>query len=496
MQILEDLHKQQSDAVATLDWQGQRRELGQLCDLSALALKTMGRVNSAFEMHSSSIGSWINGQSLILQILTQPRLTVDITPNQLKEVRPFGMPFASLCEMAELGLVYLNFRDYDSDANQGFKEHSQSRVSDRIEQLFQRAKKQLYIGSVLRKPIFDTAIKASGYDDSYENYYNEAVQSLSNAELCFREIKSVQPDAEFRSEKPTLVAVSWHWAYLNAISHYLPAHLIRIESHKTEQNPRSELNQLFKKAVELGEEAMARPSTTAKYNAAKAFVNLARRLRSCHLNFTAPLTASWGTTYNMTGGEYKQSQGVRDYWRDAPFQATDIEVNRYVFYLLQEASDSVHPSFREVGLNNMTLKEQVDDHVFTENTVHNLLKVRIERESSIIESARILNEVKQIYVIEGIATDRKRLQKLLSDYKAIQIENQKLYIKALEGVWNYVLAPAVGGASPVLSQGVFPWLVPLASDAIKASIRPVVEKLWPPPSGHRQIIRAGRILSE
>jgi len=396
--------------------------------------------------------------------------------------------------MAQLQLVYLNFRDYDSDAQQNFIAHTQ--VSSRIERLFKKASNQLYIGSTLRKPIFDTALQLSGYDDhSYESYYNEAIENLSKAERCFQEIKSVQPDAEFRTEKPTLVAVAWHWAYLNAISHYLPPHLIRIDSHKNEHNPKSELNRLFKKAAELGEDAIAEPDVTAKYNAAKAFVNLARRLRSCHLNFTAPLTASWGTTYNMTGDEYKQAQDVRDYWRDSPLQATDIEVSRFVLYLLQEANDSVHPSFQELGLNNMTLKEQVDDHIFTESTVHQLLQVRIEREQSIMEAATILNEVKAIYLSEGISVDRQRLQKLLSDYKAIQIDNQKRYIQALESVWNYVLVPAVSGLSPAFSQGVFPFLVPLVSDALRSSIAPVVNKLWPQPAGHRQMIRATRTLS-
>jgi hypothetical protein len=496
MQQLKDLHKQQSEKVKTLDWQGQRRELKQLRDLSALALKTMGRVNDTFSQNNASIGSWINGYSLPLQLLTQPRLIVDVTPSELKKRRPFGMPFASLCQMAENDLVYLNFRDYDSDAKQNFREHSQSQVAERIEQLFERAKTQLYIGSALRKPIFDTALQSSGYDnDSYENYYNEAIENLSKAEQCFQEIRSVQHDAEFRTEKPSLVAVAWHWAYLNAISHYLPPYLIRIDSHKNEQNPKSELNDLFKKATELGEDAIAQPNENTKYNAAKAFVHLARRLRSCHLNFTAPLTGSWGTTYNMTGDEYKQAQDVRDYWREVPLQATDIEVNRYVLYLLQEASDNVHPSFTDIGLNNITLKEQVDDHVFTESVIESLINAIKNRENSINEAASILKEVKEIYVNNGISTDISRLHRLQNDYKAIESENKIVLIKALERLWNYVLEPAAGALSPALSQGIFPWIVPLFSDAVKASIKPLVKKLGHPPEGHRQIIRVRRILS-
>jgi hypothetical protein len=273
----------------------------------------MGRVNTSFDVHKETIGSWINGDSLLLQIMTQPRLTVDVTPNELKKERPFGIPFNSFCQMAELQLVYLNFRDYDSDAKNNFEEHKD--VAKRIEKLFEKAKSQLYIGSALRKPIFDTALQSSGYEDaSYDKFYNEAINYLSNAEKCFKEIKS--NDANFRSEKPSLVAVAWHWAYLNAISHFLPAHLIRIDSHKNESNPQSELNRLFKKAAELGEEAITRPNNQSQENAARAFVYLARRLRSCHLSFTAPLTASWGTTYNMTENEYTQAQDVRDYWNN------------------------------------------------------------------------------------------------------------------------------------------------------------------------------------
>ena len=143
----------------------------------------------------------------------------------------------------------------------------------------------------------------------------------------------------------------------------------------------------------------------------------------------------------------------------------------------------------------MTIKEQVDDNVFTEATIDKLLKVRTDSENSINEAASILKEVKEIYTIKGLSTDTQRLQKFLNDYKAIEIENQKLYIKALEGVWNYVLSPAVGNLSP-LTQGIFPWLVPLCSPAVKASIAPLVDKLGRLPEGHRQIIRAKRKLTE
>jgi len=491
MQILKDLHQQQSQAIQTIDWQGHRRKLATLSDLGTLALETMGRVNTSFDFYNKSIGSWINGDSLILQILTQPRLTVDITPNELEKIRPFGMPFASLCRMAELQLVYLNFRDYDSDANNDFQEHEG--VAERIETLFEKARSQLYIGSALRKPIFDTALQSGGYDNvSYEYFYNEAIENLSNAAKYFQETKS--DDANFRSEKPSLVAVAWHWAYLNAISHFLPAHLIRIDNHNNEPNPQSELNHLFKKAAELGEEAQTSPNETAKRKAAEAFIKLALRLRSCHLNFTAPLTASWGTTYNMKGNEYTQAQDVRDYWREQPFQATDIEVNRYILYILQQASDSVNPSFREIGLNNMTLKEQVDDHVFKEADVYNLLRARVSREDKINEAASILGELKEVYIRNGFFTDKQRLKKLVNDYKTIQIENLKVYINAIEGVWRYVLAPAVGGLSPVLSQGIFPWVVSLSSDAVEASIAPLIEKLGHLPDGYRQTMQVKRIL--
>jgi len=56
MDLLRDLQREQSEAVATIDWQGQRRELGQLNDLGDLALKTMGRVSTSFELNRASIG--------------------------------------------------------------------------------------------------------------------------------------------------------------------------------------------------------------------------------------------------------------------------------------------------------------------------------------------------------------------------------------------------------------------------------------------------------
>jgi len=89
---------------------------------------------------------------------------------------------------------------------------------------------------------------------------------------------------------------------------------------------------------------------------------------------------------------------------------------------------------------------------------------------------------------------QRRELRQLSDLGALALKTMGRVNKALEGVWNYVFSPAVGNLSPILSQGIFPWLVPLCSDTVKASIAPLVEKLGRRPEGHRQIIRAKRIL--
>jgi hypothetical protein len=489
MKILKDLHKKQSQAVGTLDWTAEGRSMKTMSDVHSVARRTMSRVSFNFDAHSDSIGSWIAGNSLALQIFDQARMTVDLTLDQLRRERPYDMPFESLCQMAEADLLYLNFRDYDSDSLNDFRGHKEERVKRRVEDLFSRVANRLYVGSAVRMPIFDTALKISGYEDrTVETIVKDAQDALSESAACFRDAlvkKEVALDT-FRGENHSLIATSTHWGYLSAVAHLLPVHLIG--------KPSSDLNVRFDRAVEAGVEARGSTDGKKRSAAAVAFVDLARRLRSCHLNFTAPITASWGTTYNMTSAEYESAGDIRDYWNEPAAQMKDNEVSRYVLYFLQEATDTVHPSFKSLGLGEFTLKERIDEQILTVPIVESLIKMRIRNDKKIEEAAQILADVKKVYMEAGVDTEEGRLRKLLSDYKAIESEKIQSYAKSLEGVWSYLIVPAIGTLA-FLSQGIFPWLVQLAGDGVKAGIAPLVERMWRRPPAQRGIHRVRRQLT-
>jgi hypothetical protein len=85
-------------------------------------------------------------------------------------------------------------------------------------------------------------------------------------------------NAYFRGRRTTVEAVSWQYAYLRSVEGYLLYEVNRQLMEKINSAPRS-VEDLTK------------------------FMRLARIF---HLNFTAPITASFGTTYNITPDEYKE----------------------------------------------------------------------------------------------------------------------------------------------------------------------------------------------
>ncbi len=285
-------------------------ETAGLGEIIAASAKVMEAAAGNFTAHRGMTGSWIASQPVLFQLLRQPRLTVDLTLHQLKKDRPYGMDVQSLIHLAKNNLLLLNFRDYDSQKDKDF-----SGIKDKIEEnlgrIYDEAPDSIYYGSVVRRKIFNAVPGLPGND--YEKLHAAAMQDLAFAYACFDnffEHPAVEEyNAHFRGEKPPLAATAWHWAYLNAVSGKIQA----THSKIINSTDGGIVYRLYNDAASIGRDAVKNKGMyrTADLKAALLFAELAALLRMCHLNFTAPITASFGTTYNMTAGEFMQSDHLR-----------------------------------------------------------------------------------------------------------------------------------------------------------------------------------------
>ena len=149
---LERLHDQQQHQAAQAAAHLKLPEHANISDLAGLSRQTRGE--KGFGAVANEAGSWVDSLPLPLQLMTQPKLTVDMTLATLASDTPFGLSLASLCKLARNGFIYLNLRDYDSDLRYGLKGHIAHQA--KLEQLLDAG--GVYMGSAVRKGIFDAAI--------------------------------------------------------------------------------------------------------------------------------------------------------------------------------------------------------------------------------------------------------------------------------------------------------------------------------------------------
>lgn len=487
---LKKLYDKQKEAVrgAALEKRNPRPET--LKDIIALAPDAMLAVCPSFRYVGDEAGSWIGSHSLPLQLLTQSKLTVDLTLDELRKDRPFGIPLQSLCDLARERFLYLNLRDYDSDSEKDFAGHGEERVAAALEKILDEARGQVYIGSALRKSIFDAALLHSGYKDPYERFYDEAKAALSDAHECYAAL----PDASktvrqslFREKRPPLIAVCWHWAFLRSIMHYVPSDIVAGKD--------SMLGALYVKAEEAGRLAKSQPSEKRRTIAAKAFADLAVRLRIAHLNLTAPITASYGTTYNMTEDEYGESVRLELYWEEGAPRLSDDETKRFLLFMLGESGRGPVVDFSRLHRpqGDLTLRQRIDDHLFNTGSVDALIVALKSNGQRISEAGAMLEEVKTAYLAKS-SIPRERLLKMVEDYRKIANSNLAVYQRALEKVWDRIIVPAAE-ALMGFTDPVSPWVVAVASDAIKAKIPDVVERVLLRPAHQRTIFKVHRQLN-
>ncbi|ODT75932.1 MAG: hypothetical protein ABS69_10075 [Nitrosomonadales bacterium SCN 54-20] len=379
-----------------------------ISDLADFSRDTMAAVIKGFGTIANETGSWIDSLPLPLQLMTQSKLTVDLTLETLKSPAPFGLSQASLCKLARKGFIYLNLRDYDSDLQNGLAGHLA--CQRRLEQLLTEASNAVYFGSAIRKSIFDAAITktcqrtGSGNKISqplqYENYHAEAAQTLKPVCRDYSRLPDNDPrvqEGNFRGKRSNPDATFWHYAYLRSVEGYLPYQI------------NQQLTEAYARAAHSVED-MAK------------FMHLAR---ICHLNFTAPITASFGTTYNIMPDEYKELTRLRAYPSDPVHDDPQYdELIDQLLYCLFDKNSPLNPG--SIASLKIHLNQDPSQIVFTDEMIDSLIDVLERNHSRLKAAAEILRQLGPASHVD----DRKlELQDLISQYNAIESESFDLIAK-------------------------------------------------------------------
>ncbi|MBA4141988.1 MAG: hypothetical protein H0X43_03060 [Nitrosospira sp.] len=446
-----------------------------ISDFGELSRKTMSAVVKGFGMPVNETGSWVDSVPLPLQLMTQPKLTVDLTLDALASANPYGISMESLCKLAQKGFIYLNLRDYDSDLQNGLKGHLAQQV--KLDQIFAQAPEAVYFGSAVRKGIFDAAIIRSrqatapydaGHDKGlieYEHYREEAANALRP--VCTEYANLPDEDirvraAYFRDRRSSADAVFWHYAYLRSVQDYLPYEINR------------QLMEAFHKAAE----------------SVRDLTRFMRLARICHLNFTAPITASFGTTYNITPEEYKELIRLRT-WPSDPVHH-DPEYDELIDQLLYCLFDRKSPlNARSVATLKLQLREDPAKIIFTDTMIDALIDVLQRSRLKLRSAAEILSELGPASFVDGKAPD---LEDLISQYNAIESESFHLIAKEKQLAKLFTVGTGTVAALPGLGLyfglGVaMPWLAAaaaagplaalLANQVTPAVAESVIEKIKP-----------------
>jgi len=488
---LEKLHDQQQHQAAQAAAHVKLPEHADISDLAGLSRHIMGAVIKGFGAVANEAGSWVDSLPLPLQLMTQPKLTVDMTLATLASDTPFGLSLASLCKLARNGFIYLNLRDYDSDLRYGLKGHIAQQA--RLEQLFGAG--GVYIGSAVRKGIFDAAISkqrernepytrssgsGSGASNHYEVYREEAAQALKQVGDEYSRLPDHDPNVQsayFRGRRSDPGVVFWHYAYLRSVEGYLPYEINRQLTEAFDNAPRS-----------MGE-----------------FTEFMRLARIFHLNFTAPITASFGTTYNITPGEYKELIRLRMH-PDDPVRR-DPEYDEIIDQFLYCLFDRKSPlNAHSVASLKLQLSGDPVKIVFTDAMIDSLIDVLQRNRLKLKSAGEILQQLGSASYVDG---KQAELEDLISQYNAIESESIELIAreKRLAKVFTAVTSALATVPGPLAYFGLgvtMPWLAAaaafgpltalLANQFTPAIAESVIEKVKLPQKLDKMLYRVHKII--
>ncbi|HEU4854256.1 MAG TPA: hypothetical protein VFS89_03095 [Nitrosospira sp.] len=462
-----------------------------ISDFAELSRHTMAAVVSGFGTLSNEAGSWVDSLPLPLQLMTQPKLTVDLTLDTLKSAAPFGLSLDSLCRLASKGFIYLNLRDYDSDLQNGLAGHIAQQA--KLERIFTEAPGAVYFGSAVRKGVFNAAIARSRQHTApynanpdnklaqYKDYRDQAVQVLKNVGMDYARLPDDDPrvqNAYFRGRRSSVEASFWHYAFLRSVEGYLPY----------------EINFRL---------------TEAFNNAARSVEDLTkfmRLVRIYHLNFTAPITASFGTTYNITPDEYKELIRLRTYPADPVHENPQYdEIIDQFLYCLFDRNSPLNAS--GVASLKIRLSQDPAQIVFTDPMIDSLIDVLQRSKLKLKAAAEIL---RQLGPASNAVGKEPELEDLISEYNAIESESVGLIAKEKKlarlftaGTGTLAALPGIG---LYFGLGVtMPWLAAaaaagplvalLANQITPSAAESLVEKIKLPHKLDKMLYRVHKVIS-
>lgn len=413
-----------------------------LKDVTKLSSAYMSRIMLSFNAQRFMLGSWIGSQPLLIQLLKQPRLTVDLTIQELRKERPYGLELRSLIYLLSNNLILLNFRDYDSEVENNFSSLNDANVQKNLEELLSNVPHVIYFGGVVRKNIFNSILQQS--ENSYEVFYAQAMNNLRPSHECFTkacEQKTLHAQAHFRGEVPSLHAVSWHWAFLRTIASKIPPEYVYLI------NPEGTVGDactLYAHTAQLGEDA--KKDSSLMLEAANAFAELSVLLRMCHLNFTAPITASYGSTYNMTDNEYLlSSQLLRQPLVDEV--AADEDYLKFLLNTLIEANADAMPHYSQLSndISDGALVENAPCDSLNYDQIRMLVDALALHSDKISDAYKEITNLRESFLQDNILLSqnvyKNEFAECLDAFTAYNSKKNIFFRSMLDAGWKHIVLP-------------------------------------------------------
>jgi transcriptional regulator with XRE-family HTH domain len=399
-------------------------------------------------------GSYILGQSIPMQLIGQGRLMVDLPCSELKKPYPHRMTLDTIGELVKAGLLYLNIRDYNNIKREDNARRFTGLAGQNLFKLLgdEKIRCRTYIGAALRKPLFDAVLGLQNdplpfYED-YQARFNEAAAPSCDAfrsflQECGGKYSNAKAElggpVEFRGETHSLVAASWHYAYLSSVRSQVEREFAIFEG----QGDFPGLENLLEECRERGRDWQR--STESMKAAARSFCSLAFALRIFHLRYTALITGSWGTIFNRTQDEYLAINRMTAELLGKGLSETGkyrvLENLEAYLQHKEEHRRGKRPDLRDRSLASKVNKGNMSyNHKFTDC----LLGALGENYSTLNSLGIVSEEITRCY--RNGASTRQEAETLMERYNAESREYIKKIHHRLSGNYGVQLysAPAIG----------------------------------------------------
>lgn len=379
-------------------------------------------------------GSWIAGQFMPFQLLTQKKLFVDLSTKELMREKPLGLPITSIIKLLKHNLIYINLRDYkpehvdrglfdSADIPHNKKEIIIDNINRNLDFLLEKCQRKIFIGSAIRKPIFDFLnLKEKGFSSPYEKYQEYFVSHLKKSAEAFKsfEENDNKPNTNvpyhFRGENISLIASSWHYAYLSSMRTKLPDDVFNTT------NETLGIDDLIKKCIISGEVHSNNKNVNNRDSAARDFVLLANKLRTAHLNNTAPITGAWGCTYNQCEDDFINMKAMELSFNNPIYQNSSnmepTKTNNFnkllVNILQQEGRIASRYAIKDLIFR---MNSKIDDHLASENLVDSIIEYIECNSHEHHELQKIYNELLKGYQKDHLSDSEVR--KMIKQYNSL-----------------------------------------------------------------------------